>query len=395
MEAENQRKSGNLIRLNIPDSNQKFRLNSWKSGIDRHLSTSIIRQIQQLIHNRINHGNLSEYQKELNGRLSRYFGLPETNFGLFSGHRYTLERLIKSFCRYGEKAVISGPADDETGLILDKYGIRNEIHYGPSPFTADPDGLIASAREARIVFLNNPNHLSGTEYSRFDIELILSGCPRAILVIDDAGSQYPGDSLADLVAEYRHLIILKSFGRTMGLDTLPVSCLLAHRDTLAEYDSGHISEQAKILRVAAATAVLNHLDRLRIDDDQMGEIILCLMVRLRRVGVTCRTGCGNHLLIRVDNPARAQFFLKKAGFVARNLGRYKQLDGYLSLAISVDCPINRLVEAFERMPAGNYWRTERRSRDNQMIFAPDRSFTVSDSMPDAKDNRLSNGFIQQ
>lgn len=95
----------------------------------------------------------------------------------------------------------------------------------------DLDGLLAAAREAKLVYLANPNNPTGTLTARADVVRFADElAPSALLVLDEAYAEYAEDEPAGvaLVREGRERIcVLRTFSKVYGLAGLRIGYAIA------------------------------------------------------------------------------------------------------------------------------------------------------------------------
>jgi len=332
------------------------RENGLSSGTIENPSLSIINEIQRLVQSEYKNSFVSDIRSELNERMARYIGAPVENIRLMPGKSLAVERIIKAFCRPGDNLLIGGPDSEDAALVAEKYGVSLRYYQGITPFSVDCDGLIGKAEtNTKIIWLGYPDRLTGAVLSRSEIEYLLEMRPDSIVVLDESYYEYFGDTMVPLVRKYDNLLILRTFGAAMGLDTLPVSCAVANEETLQRIKKLSPSNTPPLFVMAAATAMLNKLDRIRMYSGAVRENMLYLSVRLRRSGVSNRMTIGDRLLVRVNHPPGVLSYLKKAGIRAAGMGRFRQLENYISLIITGDSSMNAVImETFEKIPAQYY-----------------------------------------
>jgi len=297
------------------------------------------------------HNESIELQKDLKRRLAMYAGLPQECLNLCSAFNRAVEWLSRNFCRPGDEALICGPEDNGSALLLTKFGVTVKRHYGPSPFSADLDGILEKISDkTKFIYLEQPGMVTGMMYSRFEIETILNAAGNAVLFLNESFPEYVGASMAELVRKYENLVIFRSINIPQKKDETPVAYILSGRETAATLSKNAGREHLPFIRVAAASAALSDLGKAGDSRERIHEAMIYLSVRLRGMGITCRLTPGNLVLIRAVDPERVVEKLNDAGIPARSLHHLHQMDHFLSMTVIDDSSARRSIETLETIP---------------------------------------------
>ncbi|MEW6574623.1 MAG: histidinol-phosphate transaminase [Bacillota bacterium] len=196
-----------------------------------------------------------------------------------------------TFSMYGIHARIAGAVPVEVPRLED--------------FAPDVPALISAARtaDARLVILCSPNNPTGNVVSRDEVETLLKETA-GLVVLDEAYTEFAGDTCTDLVQRYPRLVVLRTFSKAFGLAGLRVGYLLA--------DEAVISELLKVkqpfnLNAFSQLAALTVLEHLPVFEQRIRAIIADreeLFRRLKEVpGVAVFPSRANFLLFRTPLPA--------------------------------------------------------------------------------------------
>lgn len=81
-----------------------------------------------------------------------------------------------------------------------------------------------------VVIFCNPNNPTGEHYSQKSLELLLQKhTPHTHIIIDESYADIsPDSSMANIIHDYPHMVILRSMGKFFGLAGMRVSAALAH-----------------------------------------------------------------------------------------------------------------------------------------------------------------------
>lgn len=160
-------------------------------------------------------------QTELRESLSQYVGLGTEYLVAGNGSDELIDLLLRILLAPGDEAIINVPT-------FDMYRFCTEVCRGKvvnvlrrKDFTVDVAAIKAALTDkTRIIFVTSPNNPSGTIVPEKDIlELLKTGLP---VVVDEAYYEFNGQSVAQLVPQYRNLIVLRTFSKWAGIAGLRV-----------------------------------------------------------------------------------------------------------------------------------------------------------------------------
>lgn len=188
-----------------------------------------------------------------------------------------IDVLMRCFLRPGQDAILIHPP------TFAMYQVAAAIQGGATvsvpmipegdSFRLDGDGLLAAVDQhpVKLVFLCSPNNPTGTHVPRAErIRLIQALAGKAVVVVDEAYAEFTEDgTLAPLVAEHPHLVILRTLSKGAGLAGVRVGGAVAHpqviermRAVLPPYPIPRPVEQA-VLAALSPMGQLLAQDRVR------------------------------------------------------------------------------------------------------------------------------------
>ncbi|HNT30104.1 MAG TPA: histidinol-phosphate transaminase, partial [bacterium] len=95
-------------------------------------------------------------------------------------------------------------------------------------FSLDAEGLIAASRDAKLLFICNPNNPTGTVNPRETIEYVIREAD-CMVVVDEAYFEFNDrESVQDLIATYDNLIVLRTFSKFAAIAGARVGYLLTN-----------------------------------------------------------------------------------------------------------------------------------------------------------------------
>lgn len=311
---------------------------------------------------------LSEYRERVNARresvatgedllaaLSRFTGLPRKCLLTFGDISSAFEAILQRYARPGGVILAAGPAGDRFRLAAESCNINLYSHYGVSPFTADPEGLVEKVTDdTDFLYIQNPAHPTGALYNLDELAFILERLGDSIMILDESYIEYSGLTATPLLQKFNNLIIVRTFTEAFNLVGLACSYLLSTPARIDEVSVQKPERAPYIMAEIAAAAVLNDFEFLQNRVERINENLVYLSVRLRRLGVSCRITPADLLLMRVTDSPSVLSTLRKAGIFAFDFGYLPQMENYIGLAVTEDTAVGKVAETFELMPREFY-----------------------------------------
>jgi histidinol-phosphate aminotransferase len=129
--------------------------------------------------------------EELTPLFGAYCGVPADHVVVGAGADEVLDIVAKAFLDNGDPTVVSAPSYPMYAIVTAQLGgtvrpvpLREDC--GP-----DVDGLLAAARDAKILWLCNPNAPTSNSADPADIERLVREAP-CIVAIDEAYAEFAG-----------------------------------------------------------------------------------------------------------------------------------------------------------------------------------------------------------
>lgn len=164
---------------------------------------------------------------ELRNSLSDYISVRPENIMVGNGSDELILNLMLTFAP-GAKFAVAVPT-------FSMYGVHGRIASSNmvevprlDDFRIDVSGLISAASkpDVKIVVITSPNSPTGNATDPGEIEKVLKKA-NAIVVVDEAYSEFGGESCVPLLDRYENLVILRTFSKAFGMAGLRVGYLLA------------------------------------------------------------------------------------------------------------------------------------------------------------------------
>ena len=132
-------------------------------------------------------------------------------------------------------------------------------------FGLDLPALETAAANAKMVFLASPNNPTGNPLPLDQLKALLKH--RALVVVDEAYSEFSGESAVDLVAEHDNLVVIRTFSKWAGLAGLRIGYAVMAPSLIdliwrikVPYNLSVAAEQAVLVTLEDREALMRNVD---------------------------------------------------------------------------------------------------------------------------------------
>ena len=225
-------------------------------------SAAAIRGIQEAL------GGASRYPmapaEELRQAIAVDLGVSGEHVLLGCGSTEILDVAVSAFTSSGKPLVTAAPTFEEAADRATLIGSPVRAIRVDGNLRLDLAAMAAASRDAGLVFINNPNHPTGTLHPARAIEeftrRVLRESSTAIVLIDEAYHEYVEDpayaSAIPLALENPRVIVSRTFSKVHGLAGLRVGYAIGAPATLAAMGKYRLDLAVNVLGAAAARAAL-------------------------------------------------------------------------------------------------------------------------------------------
>lgn len=293
----------------------------------------------------------------LRSSLARTFGLPVDSFLVGTTVSEMIRTAAQAFnpCTVG----IAMPCVHEYLLAIGNAGHTIASIKSPSSFiTPYFDSLAKMGQPIDAAVLANPSYPTSRLLSKPVLLSYLESC--RFVIVDERSIELTlgGESMVDMVNDYKNLIIVQSFDGQYALSGAHISYLVAHPDTIAAitrtYDSSNISMLAEVL---AEPAYFEHanLDKTREFLESEIPWLQCMLSLIPGIDifpaeanyVMCSFNHNDELRLGVKDVEELCSRAQLAGFLIRKLNGTPGLDvnGYFCVSVRTREDNEKLVAA--------------------------------------------------
>jgi histidinol-phosphate aminotransferase len=196
-------------------------------------------------------------QRKVRAALGRYVGFDPEWLVAGAGSDELIDLLVRLFVPPGETILNFPPSFSFYPFLASVQGASVANVQRRADHTIDLESALIAAKDARLTVVASPNNPSGTLLPRDAVEVLAKlGRP---LVIDEAYTEFAGESCIDLVRRYPNLIVLRTLSKWAGLAGLRIGYMVADPSLI---DVIMRIKQPYNVNAAAEIAVLASMDDL-------------------------------------------------------------------------------------------------------------------------------------
>ena len=289
--------------------------------------------------------------RALRERLATRLDVPLECLVVGAGIDSLLGTTVRMFLSPGDVAVSSiGAYPTFDYHVAGHGGELARVPYAGDRVDLEALGGTARERDARLVYLSNPDNPTGSVASNEAVAALASSLPAGCtLLLDEAYVDYPGEAAAPpLDVGNASVLRYRTFSKAWGMAGLRIGYAVGHPDTIAGFDK--VRDHFGVNRLAQVAALAS-LD----DEGFLGRVRRDVTEGRARIGALAdRHGLGridsatNFVAVDLGDAARAgallDALLARGVFVRKPMA--PPLDRYVRLGVGTDDEMDRLEAMF-------------------------------------------------
>jgi histidinol-phosphate aminotransferase len=294
-------------------------------------------------------------------RLAALYGVSPRAVLVGRGSDEGIDLLTRAFCRAGRDSVVVCPPTFGMYAVAARIQGAEVIRVplaAQDGFALDASAILERCTDAvKIVFVCSPNNPTGNlmdESVLLQLAARLVG--RALLVIDEAYVEFSGaPSLARHVAQYSHLVVLRTLSKAHGLAGARCGTTIAApeiistlRKIIPPYALTQLTIEAVLgaLQPAPLAAAQERLRTLRAERER-----LTAALRASRAVRRVWPSDANFVLAEFVDATAAFTRARAAGLLVRDVRSQPGLGDALRITLGTPEQNQRLLEALDALPA--------------------------------------------
>ncbi len=294
---------------------------------------------------------------ELQSKLATRFGCEADELLVTRGSSEAIDLVVRTFCEAGKDSiVIPAPSFSMYRHYAKVQGARivEVATRADDDFAIDTSTLLEACDEAtKVVFVCSPNNPTGTPLPREQLLELLNGrMSESAIVVDEAYVEFGRQgSVADLLAEFPNLLILRTLSKALGF---------------AGARCGAVIGRAEVIRLlnavqapyALATPVVECVED-ALSDEQLtlaeGAVAQVIVERDRLAAAIAGLGYvekvwpseANFFLVRVTNPAAVMQRCREERVLLRDFS--SELPGCIRITVGSNDENTALLRVLQKL----------------------------------------------
>lgn len=292
---------------------------------------------------------------ELRQELAHFYGFHKDMMMCGAGSDEIIRLLFMAYCGVGDNIVTHAHA-----FLMYKVGAQSvgcdAVMVPEKNITIDVDGLIAAIDEnTKMVMVANPNNPTGTWVSRGEIERLIAGVPKDVLIVLDAAyCEFMDD--ADYHAGHEwaishdNVIVLRTFSKIYGLAGLRVGWCHAHPEIIDVLNRTKGVFNVTRITQKAAIAALYDQDHVKKTKDHNKATLQTVFHALDKMGVGYQPSSCNFFLMDCETAERSKIindYMKAHKIYLRPVRAYG-LPTYLRVSVGTSDEMKVFLDILEK-----------------------------------------------
>jgi histidinol-phosphate aminotransferase len=272
-----------------------------------------------------------------------------------AGIEELLDVVLRSFCQPGRDHVLAlSPFEPQVqyhclGLNLSLTEIPLNKYFQ----LVSPQIKAADIEQPKLLFLSNPNSISGQSLRIFDLIDLIDSFP-GIVVVDESYIDFSNNkSLVDYVKDYPNLIVLQSFSKAWGLAGARIGVAYAHPDIISVLYAVKVPHSLSTPAEYYALKALRLPEHLQRNAQRIIEERESLKKALAELPFVLEVldSDANFLLVRVQKPALTRDYLLSEGIVVAEVEHLVHCEQGLRITIGHEDENQKLLLSLRQMPS--------------------------------------------
>ncbi|MCH2022082.1 MAG: histidinol-phosphate aminotransferase family protein [Saprospiraceae bacterium] len=304
--------------------------------------------------------------KTLKKELSAFSKTNSNQISIGNGSDELFDLLIRTFCNPHEDKILCFSTGNQRVI---HHAKMNAVEVDELTLQGDFELPVfdikrAITKETKVIFVENPNQITGKCFSNFDIIDLATGFD-GIVVIDESAIDYAANkSLISMINLCSNVVIIQNFCRAWGLSGLPVGVAYAQPSIITILNllkppfSVNIMAQRMAIKAMYVTDQKDRIVQKTIEERAKVKAALEQLPNVNKV----HDSETNTLLIEVINVAETIAYLRNEEQIyVFDASSISGLENCIRITIGLGIQNMRLVKALKNMPAKTskgyiFWR---------------------------------------
>ncbi|OSN07644.1 histidinol-phosphate transaminase [Lonsdalea iberica] len=173
--------------------------------------------------------------KQVIERYAAYAGVRPEQVLASRGADEGIELLIRAFCEPGKDAILfCPPTYGMYAVSAETFGVERRTAQSTADWQLDMASIERQLDNVKVIYVCSPNNPTGNLVNPEDLRRLLTlAQDKALVVIDEAYIEFcPEASTVSWLADYPHLVILRTLSKAFALAGLRCGFTLANEDVI-------------------------------------------------------------------------------------------------------------------------------------------------------------------
>jgi len=288
-------------------------------------------------------------------QLARKLDVESSALIPFTDYTEMLTALLEHVGQGENRLLIAGHASPDVAIAAERAGLEAIEVPGASPFVNHPEDILQAVDSPNsLIYLANPNRITGSNHSLHHVCRIAESIPDGMLILDEKYYDFYGISALPLLEQFDNIVVIRSLTASFSISSDDSGCLVGSAGFMAGFRNFYQWSRitTTMLRLLSTSLLSSAEASKRLT--QVHDESLRLANELHRIGVQNRITSADFLLLRVADTRRVANSLAGNGALVDNLESYPDLQNYLRYRIQSPLSNDGLLSTFRRMPSECY-----------------------------------------
>ncbi len=287
---------------------------------------------------------------ELYKKIAKYYKVKKENIMIGNGSNEMIFTLFAATLEPGKKIIISEPTFTVYNLIASNLNADIKSVMLKKDLSFNVEEIIKeSSTPGSVTIICSPNNPTGTYVNFNDLKRIIKDS-EGIVVVDEAYIHFGGESVLNLINEYKNLIVLRTFSKVFGLAGLRIGLMISNKEIIKELLKVKLPYNINIFTLITLDTILDNISivnknlKLILEEKKFLEENLA---GFKEIFVT--PSASNFFLIKVKNSKWLFEKLLKFGILVRDVSYYPMLDNCLRVSVGTKIENIALINALKKI----------------------------------------------
>lgn len=265
-----------------------------------------------------------------------------------------IDLLVRTFCQPGnDQILVCPPTYGMYEFCADSMGVKTAIVPLTSEFQLNLPQIEDELENTSIVFLCSPNNPTGNTLHQQDLLTLLERTKdQSLVVVDEAYIEFaPQTSVLHLMAQYPHLIVVRTLSKAFGLAAIRVGFLIADQSVM-KYVSRLVAPYPiadPSAEIALKALEASGLEKMQVQTKSLMDIRDWFTSEVSQLAIVDRVypSCTNFVLIRFKGNHNFYDYLLNKGVVARNPTSEATVKGCVRISIGSASSMKQTLQVLQ------------------------------------------------